>query len=65
MRLLVMGGTLFLGRHIVEAALSAGHEVTLFNRGQTNPHLYPAPGERWLDGDSVRAFPGTGGGVVG
>jgi 2'-hydroxyisoflavone reductase len=41
MRILVLGGTLFLGRHIVEAALSAGHEVTLFNRGQTNPHLYP------------------------
>jgi 2'-hydroxyisoflavone reductase len=41
MRLLVIGGTLFLGRHIVEAALARGHEVTLFNRGKTNPDVYP------------------------
>ena len=41
MKLLVIGGTLFLGRHLVDAALDAGHEVTLFNRGRTNPDLYP------------------------
>jgi 2'-hydroxyisoflavone reductase len=41
MRLLVLGGTKFLGRGIVDAALARGHEVTLFNRGQTNPGLYP------------------------
>src|SRR3954468_19671409 len=40
MRLLVLGGTKFLGRGIVDAALAAGHSVTLFNRGQTNPGLY-------------------------
>jgi 2'-hydroxyisoflavone reductase len=40
-KLLVIGGTLFLGRHLVDAALAAGHEVTLFNRGRTNPELYP------------------------
>jgi 2'-hydroxyisoflavone reductase len=40
MKLLVFGGTLFLGRHVVAAALSRGHEVTLFNRGQTNPDLF-------------------------
>jgi 2'-hydroxyisoflavone reductase len=40
-RLLVLGGTLFLGRHVVEAALARGHDVTLFNRGQTNPGLFP------------------------
>lgn len=40
-RILVLGGTKFLGRGIVEAALAGGHEVTLFNRGQTNPDLYP------------------------
>jgi 2'-hydroxyisoflavone reductase len=40
MRLLVLGGTSFVGRHIVEAALASGHEVTLFNRGQTNPDLF-------------------------
>lgn len=41
MKLLVLGGTKFLGRHIVEAALDQGHEVVLFNRGTTNPDLYP------------------------
>ncbi len=40
MKILVIGGTAFLGRHIVEAALSAGHELTLFNRGQRNPDLF-------------------------
>lgn len=34
MKLLVIGGTLFLGRHAVEIALARGHEVTLFNRGR-------------------------------
>jgi 2'-hydroxyisoflavone reductase len=41
MRLLVLGGTRFLGRALVEEALRAGHELTLFNRGQTNPDLFP------------------------
>lgn len=41
MRVLVLGGTKFLGRGVVDAALAAGHDVTLFNRGQTNPGLYP------------------------
>jgi 2'-hydroxyisoflavone reductase len=41
LRLLVLGGTLFLGRHLVEAALDRGHDVTLFTRGRTNPGLYP------------------------
>src|SRR5262245_54954296 len=41
MRLLVIGGTKFLGRAAVEAALSPGHEVTLFNRGETNLELFP------------------------
>jgi 2'-hydroxyisoflavone reductase len=41
MRLLILGGTKFLGRHTVEAALAAGHEVTTFTRGRTNPELFP------------------------
>jgi 2'-hydroxyisoflavone reductase len=41
MNLLVLGGTVFLGRHIVEAALARGHTVTLFNRGQHNADLFP------------------------
>jgi 2'-hydroxyisoflavone reductase len=40
-KLLVLGGTEFLGRALVEAALTRGHEVTLFNRGRTNPELFP------------------------
>jgi 2'-hydroxyisoflavone reductase len=40
-RLLVLGGTKFLGRATVEEALARGHEVTLFNRGETNPGLFP------------------------
>lgn len=39
--LLLLGGTGFLGPHIVEAALARGHKVTLFNRGKTAPHLFP------------------------
>jgi 2'-hydroxyisoflavone reductase len=40
-RLLVLGGTKFLGRAAVDVALARGHEVTLFNRGETNPELFP------------------------
>jgi 2'-hydroxyisoflavone reductase len=39
-RVLVLGGTLFVGRHLVEAALERGHDVTLFNRGRTDPGLF-------------------------
>jgi len=42
MRILILGGTKFLGRAIVDAALAAGHELTLFNRGQHDPAAYPA-----------------------
>lgn len=42
MRILIIGGTAFVGRHIADAALSAGHDVTLFNRGRTGPDLFPA-----------------------
>ncbi len=41
MQILVLGGTKFAGRAIVEAALGRGDAVTLFNRGKTNPGLYP------------------------
>lgn len=39
MSILVLGGTQFVGRHIVEALLSRGHSVTMFNRGQTADDL--------------------------
>ncbi|MFB9328460.1 NAD-dependent epimerase/dehydratase family protein [Paenibacillus aurantiacus] len=41
MDLLILGGTKFLGKHIVEVALRHGHRVTLFHRGMTNPGLFP------------------------
>ncbi len=41
MKLLVLGGTVFLGRSLVQTALERGHQVTLFNRGMSNPDLFP------------------------
>ncbi len=41
MRILVLGGTVFLGRWFVQAALDAGHEVTLFHRGRHGADLFP------------------------
>lgn len=41
LRILILGGTRFIGVHITELALKRGHIVTLFNRGQTNPQLFP------------------------
>jgi 2'-hydroxyisoflavone reductase len=41
MRILVLGGTAFLGRHLVAQALERGHDVTIFTRGKTNPDLFP------------------------
>jgi 2'-hydroxyisoflavone reductase len=52
MRLLVLGGTVFLGRHIVAAATDRGHELTLFNRGQSDPR--PVDGVEQIHGDRDR-----------
>lgn len=41
MKLLVLGGTIFLGRHVVAAALARGHAVTLLNRGRHGKALFP------------------------
>jgi len=41
LRILILGGTAFLGPAQVDYALARGHTVTLFNRGRTNPHLFP------------------------
>lgn len=42
MRVLVLGGTVFLGRHLAHVALARGHEVTLFHRGRSDPAALPA-----------------------
>ena len=49
MRILFLGGTGFIGPHQVEYALSRGHKLTLFNRGKSNPNLFP--GVEKLEGD--------------
>lgn len=41
LKILVLGGTGFIGPHIVREALARGHEVTLFNRGRTHTDLFP------------------------
>ena len=41
MKILILGGTIFLGPHLIEAALARGHQITIFNRGQHNPDWYP------------------------
>jgi 2'-hydroxyisoflavone reductase len=48
-KLLVLGGTGFLGPAFVTAAQARGHSVTLFNRGKTRPELFP--GVEKLRGD--------------
>jgi 2'-hydroxyisoflavone reductase len=52
-RILIIGGTRFLGRHIVDIALERGHELTLFNRGK-NSQVVPA-GIEQIQGDRNQA----------
>lgn len=42
MNILILGGTVFLGRHLVQRAMAQGHVVTLLNRGQQNAALFPS-----------------------
>jgi len=61
MNLLILGGTKFLGRHLVEAAAERRHQVTLFNRG-SRPHLFPdieqLRGDRSQGVDGLQALRG-------
>ncbi len=41
MNILILGGTGFIGPHLVQHAIDRGHNITLFNRGRTNTHLFP------------------------
>jgi nucleoside-diphosphate-sugar epimerase len=52
LKILVLGGTKFLGRAIAEAGLARRHELTLFNRGKTDPGLFPEAEQ--LRGDRKR-----------
>ena len=53
MTVLIIGGTIFLGRHLVDAAMERGHDVSTFNRGRhtagDNPAVERLTGDR--DGD--------------
>ena len=64
MKLLLVGGPKFVGHALIEAALARGHEVTTFNRGQTNPDAFPEleklHGDRETDvSRRSKAAPGT------
>ena len=57
MKLLIIGGTRFVGRHLVAAALARGHEVTLFNRGTQSsavPEVETIRGDRNKDLDKLQ-----------
>lgn len=41
MRILILGGTRFIGPHVVRELVSAGHDVTIFHRGEHEPELPP------------------------
>lgn len=53
-RILILGGTGFLGPAIVEAARARGHTLTLFNRGRTRPGLFPDIEKRLGDRDPLK-----------
>jgi 2'-hydroxyisoflavone reductase len=58
LRLLVLGGTVFLGRHVAAEALARGHELTLFTRGLHGAELFPEAerlrGDRSKDVSALR-----------
>lgn len=69
LRILILGGTGFLGPALVEVARPRGHEIVLFNRGKTNPGLFPEleklRGDRDPSkGDGIKALEGRAFDVV-
>ncbi|MFY9513857.1 MAG: hypothetical protein WAQ05_23080, partial [Rubrivivax sp.] len=65
-RLLIVGGTRFLGRHLAAQALAAGHHVTLLHSGRSNPGLFPEAEHRIADrnGDLSLLADGTWDAVI-
>jgi 2'-hydroxyisoflavone reductase len=66
MKLLILGGTRFLGRHLAQQALDAGHELTLLHRGRSAAALFPEAEhlvtDRDRDGEFTAALHGAPGG---
>jgi nucleoside-diphosphate-sugar epimerase len=60
MRILILGGTVFLGRHVAAEALARGHDVTLFTRGRHGAGLFPEA--RRLRGDRAGDLSALAGG---
>lgn len=56
MRILVLGGTVFVGRHLVQSLLDRGHDVTLFHRGQRGAELFPVARRILGDRESDMGF---------
>ncbi|GLZ78834.1 hypothetical protein Afil01_36410 [Actinorhabdospora filicis] len=57
MRILLIGGTRFVGRHLTEALIAAGHEVTLVHRGRTGTELFDGRAKHVLaDRDDTAAL---------
>ena len=58
MKILILGGTIFLGRHLIEAALAREHQITIFHRGWHNPDWDPEveklQGDRSRDVEALR-----------
>jgi 2'-hydroxyisoflavone reductase len=57
MKLLIIGGTRFVGRHLVEEALQRGHQLTLFNRGRNSsifPNIEQLHGDRDKDVSALK-----------
>ncbi len=63
LNILILGGTNYLGPAIVDVALANGHNITLFNRGITNPQLYPKMekliGDRDIQMENLSALEGN------
>jgi 2'-hydroxyisoflavone reductase len=56
MKLLILGGTRFLGRHVAEQALARGHQLTLLHRGRSGPALFPEAEHLIADRDADLAI---------
>ncbi|MFN2492311.1 MAG: NAD-dependent epimerase/dehydratase family protein [Pyrinomonadaceae bacterium] len=58
MKILILGGAIFLGHHLIKSASARGHQITIFNRGQHNPDGYPEVeklrGDRTSDLEALR-----------